>query len=498
MLKIENFAPGRYFAVFTEADHMYDFIRTVFYEFRQAIPLAAIGLVIGAAILVVLNRKHLRNGKRFSKVQAAAALLLLCYLGGLVAVTFMNRMDGMRMGVQLYPLLAFREAWNAFTLQTWLNPLLNIAMFIPLGVLLPLTGKAFRRWYWMLMAGAGLSFTVEMLQYLLGRGQADIDDLICNTLGAMLGYCVCLFFVSLIKKRWRLVGRYAAFPCLFGAALAGVFLVYHVQPYGNLADAPIYAANTKGVEWVQACELSDEPGPAGVYWAEPFTKEGCDDFAVEFLERQGAEIDPDMTDIFYYDTIAFYSDHHTYSLTVNYKDRSYEYTDYRVDGELRFSEKDGKITEEDLRAAVEQLGIQIPAAAEFSVVNEERGTYAFTANSVIVGDQLIDGELTCRVAEGGLLYEVENGLSVSECYGDAAVISSQEAYEKLCAGCFSWRDVPAFNYLAPQKLRVISCTLGYITDSKGFRQPVYYFTISDELDAQWRGGHTWTTFVPAV
>jgi len=126
---------------------MYDFIRAVFYEFRQAIPPALIGLAAGVMLLAILNRKRRRNGTAFPKGQAAAVLLLLCYLGGLIAITFMNRMDGMQMGFQLYPLLAFREAWNAFTLQSWLNPLLNIAMFIPLGVLLPLAEKAFCRWY---------------------------------------------------------------------------------------------------------------------------------------------------------------------------------------------------------------------------------------------------------------------------------------------------------------------------------------------------------------
>ena len=131
-------------------------------------------------------------------------------------------------------------------------------------------------------------------------------------------------------------------------------------------------------------------------------------------------------------------------------------------------------------------------------MNEEGGTYAFTANSVMEGEQLVDGELTCYVAEGGILYEVDNALTISDRYADAAVISSQEAYEKLCAGYFSWRDVPAFNYLAPQKVRVIACTLGYISDSKGFRQPVYYFTLSNEQDAQWRNGGSWTTFVPAL
>ena len=478
---------------------MYDFVKTIFYEFQLAIPFGVICLVIGVVILAILNWNFRRNGKNLFKWQAAAILLLLCYLGGLAAITFMNRIDGMRIGLQLYPLLAFWEAWNSFTLQTWLNPLLNIAMFIPLGVLLPLAAKFFCRWFWTLMMGTGISLGIELLQYILGRGQADVDDLICNILGTMLGYCICLCFINLIRKKWKSAGRNAAFPILFVATLAGVFLVYRVQPYGNLADAPIYAANTEGVEWVQECELSNEPGLSGVYWAEPLTKKSCDDFAEEFLERHGSEIDSSMTDISYSDNFAFYTDHHTYNLIVSYKDRSYEYTDYRVDSELRFSENGGgQISEEKLRAAVEKLGIQIPGAAVFSVVDEERGTYAFAANSVVSDNQLIDGELTCHVAEGGILYKVDNALSISDRYADATTVSSQEAYERLCAGYFSWRDVPAFNYLAPQKLRVVSCTLGYITDSKGFRQPVYYFTISDENEGEFQNDNSWTTFVPAL
>lgn len=102
------------------------------------------------------------------------------------------------------------------------------------------------------------------------------------------------------------------------------------------------------------------------------------------------------------------------------------------------------------------------------------------------------------VAEGGILYKVDNHLSVSTLHGNAAVISSQEAYERLCAGQFSWRDVPMFNYLSPRQVRVTDCKLEYMTDSKGFHQPVYLFTLSDENDAALRGGTGWTTFVPAL
>ena len=478
---------------------MHDFIALIFYMFRRAVPPALIGLAVGAALLVPLNRKRRREGARFPRGQAVAILLLLCYLGGLAAVTFMNRMEsGMGMGIQLRPFLAFWEAWNAFTLQVWLNPLLNVAMFLPLGVLLPLSVKRFQQWYWMLAVGAGMSLVIEGLQHFLSRGQADVDDLICNTLGAMLGYCLVMLFLSLKGKRWKCAGAYAALPVLSIAAMAGVFLAYHFQPYGNLADAPIYAANTKEVEWVQECVLSDEPGPSGVYWAEPFTKESCDAFAMEFLGQLGVEINfesPDV-DVNYYDNIAAYTDHRTYSLWVNYKDRSYHYTDDRVARDLRHIEKDGT-SEIELRSALEKLGIDVPGAARFIVVNREKGRYAFQAESVVEDGVLTDGELTCWVAEDGVLFRVDNALSVSTLQGDAAVISSEEAYDRLCAGRFSWMDVPMFGALSPKRVRVVACNLEYLTDSKGFRQPVYMFTLSDDRDAE-RGGSGWSTFVPAL
>lgn len=477
---------------------MHDFISTIFHVFRNAVPFALIGLVVGIAILILLNRKHRQDGTQVSKGQATALLLLLCYLGGLVAITFMNRMgNGMHM-YQPFPFLAFWEAWNAFTLQVWLNPLLNIAMFLPLGVFLPLAAKPLRRWYWMLAAGAGTSLIIEVIQYILGRGQADVDDLICNTLGAMLGYCLCMLLVSLSGKQWKIAGAYALLPVLSIVALTGVFLVYRFQPYGNLEDAPIYAADTKGVEWVQECTLSDEPGPSGVYWTEPFTSESCDAFAVDFLGRQGAEINFGSPDVNYYDNSTFYSDHRTYNLIINHNDRSYEYTDYRVDSDLRYSDKGGRITEDELRTALGTFGIDVPDAAQFVTVDEERGEYAFRAECVVEDGVLTAGELICHIAEGGILYEVDNALSVSTLHGNATVISSQEAYDLLCAGRFSWQDVPMFNYLKPNQVRVTACALEYMADSKGFRQPVYVFTLSDDRDAELRSGNGWTTFVPAL
>lgn len=463
---------------------MHSFVSLIYSIFKEAVAPALVGALMGEIVLIPLWRKRHREGAPFPLLQGTAIVLLFCYLGGLAAVTLLHRTTGVPV-VQTHLFRAFWEAWNTFTLQVWLNPLLNIAMFVPLGVLLPLAARPFRRWYGTLAAGAGTSLAIEALQYLLQRGSADVDDLFCNTLGTMLGYCLCMLAVCLREKRWKRAGACAALPVLSAAVLAGVFIVYRLQPYGNLADAPAFAADTRGTAWVLECELSDQPGPSGVYWAEPFTRESCDAFALDFARRRGVDIEGEYFDTDYYDNTAYYSDHSTFCIIVDYNDRSYRYSDYRVD----FSaDNPGTSTEGELRTALDNLGIEIPDGSEFlTVENHGFESYAFRANRVEDDGTLIDGELNCWVAEGGALYRVENNLSVSTLHGEAAVISEREAYERLRAGRFSAAEM--FEYHAPEEVHVTSCELQYRIDSKGFRQPVYVFNLRE------LGG---TVFVPAL
>lgn len=479
---------------------MHDFLNTITSTLSRAAVPALTAMAAGGVVLALLYWLwYGKIGNASFRKRVAAILLLLCYLGGLAAVTLLLRTgnSGWRMPVQTRFLLAFWEAWNAFTLQVWLNPLLNIAMFMPLGILLPLSFPRFRRWAWMLAAGAGTSFVIETLQFLTGRGQADVDDLFCNTLGAMLGYCLCLAAVSFAERNWKAIRLYITFPALSIAVLAGIFLAYQLQPYGNLADGPVpmMPADTRDTRWVLECELSDQPGPAGVYWAKPFDAASCDAFAVAFLQQVGAEIDFDSPEVQYYDDTTYYGDGHTYCLIVDHHDRSYRYSDYRVDWELRWGTW-GVSTEEALRADLLALGISVPAAAEFVDMGE--GQYAFRADGLEENGAVISGELRCRVAQGGALYEVDNDMAELTLHSEAPVISEQEAYRRLCAGRFSRREAGSFNEYAPGEVRVTACVLQYRADSKGFRQPVYCFTLSDEQDGALRGGSPWQTFVPAL
>ena len=71
-----------------------------------------------------------------------------------------------------------------------INIIGNISMFIPTGVIMPILYKRLDCFWKVLLAGAGLSFVIEVIQLLFPGSVTDIDDLILNTLGVAVGYGV--------------------------------------------------------------------------------------------------------------------------------------------------------------------------------------------------------------------------------------------------------------------------------------------------------------------
>ncbi|MBR2421790.1 MAG: VanZ family protein [Oscillospiraceae bacterium] len=67
------------------------------------------------------------------------------------------------------------------------NGMLNVVLFVPLGFFLPVLWRRFRRPGPCLAFGFSLSLSIELLQLLTFRA-TDVNDLITNTLGTLLGF----------------------------------------------------------------------------------------------------------------------------------------------------------------------------------------------------------------------------------------------------------------------------------------------------------------------
>ena len=76
--------------------------------------------------------------------------------------------------------------WNLFRF----NVLGNILVFVPLGVFLPKLFQRFRKLTSVLLFSLELSLAIEVTQLFTKIGSFDVDDLLLNTIGGVLGYLI--------------------------------------------------------------------------------------------------------------------------------------------------------------------------------------------------------------------------------------------------------------------------------------------------------------------
>lgn len=84
-----------------------------------------------------------------------------------------------------YSMWARAGLWRIF----WFDFLGNIFCFVPFGLWL---GRRQVPFPLCMAAGLGLSLLIEILQFVLGTGISDVDDLLLNTIGVLLGWILFL------------------------------------------------------------------------------------------------------------------------------------------------------------------------------------------------------------------------------------------------------------------------------------------------------------------
>ena len=141
--------------------------------------------------------------------------LLLVYICIVVVVRFtfcpFGKVDGKIQPLlfdpeKVFPLwVNFKPFIYLFDYPTMREALLNLigntAMFLPLGIVWPAVFKKLNTHGKVILAGVGVSLTIEVLQLPFFGRTTDIDDLILNTLGFLIGYGIYLLVRKLRKGR---------------------------------------------------------------------------------------------------------------------------------------------------------------------------------------------------------------------------------------------------------------------------------------------------------
>ena len=143
-------------------------------------------LSIPACIITVIVSIPLAKRKKDWLPDLIYRCLFVIYCCFLLSATFAGRPRVH--GAMLIPFSSYYEAWAAQSFIGWRNILLNIAMFIPFGALLPICWDRKLNLRKLLVIVALTSLSIETVQYISRTGLFEIDDLINNLLGALIGF----------------------------------------------------------------------------------------------------------------------------------------------------------------------------------------------------------------------------------------------------------------------------------------------------------------------
>ena len=138
-----------------------------------------LGIIVYFVFKIIL-RKNSKSFYNFYKV------IFLVYLFALVHITLFEREPGSRTAISLTlfeTLGGFRN--NAYVVE-------NILLFIPYGFLLAILFRPMRNFVLCLAVGAMSSLTIETVQLLTQRGYFQVDDILMNSIGTVIGCAVFL------------------------------------------------------------------------------------------------------------------------------------------------------------------------------------------------------------------------------------------------------------------------------------------------------------------
>lgn len=456
---------------------MSDFANYVVSYLGRAIPVAVFALAMGALGLYYARKRHRRRHGAEVPFPWRKAILTLMLVGYLAVVMFVTVQRGgfYSGGANFHLFRAWREAWNSFSERSWLNVLLNIGLFVPLGILLPLVWEKARKWYRMLGCGLLATLFIEVVQYLKGAGIFDVDDLFTNTLGAMMGFWLIMVILSARGREFRRSLCHGLALAAAAAAVGGVFAAYELQEYGNLTMAPAFRVDTSEVAWSVSCDLSGTEDSVAIYKTQPMSREACEAFGRSFFENLGIH----EVDVTIYNEEVYLREHlGNRIMEVFYQDGHYSYCDL---SSIFYEEAvPAQVDEETLRVKLLDYGIEIPETAAFSYEGE--GLHSFRLDRYVDGDRMLDGAVTCTYDEQTGIREIVNELVSFEYYGEVEIISPQDAVEQVRSGWIT--EGEWFERLSPEAVQILSCDLIYQVDTKGFYQPVYAIELLTESDGR--------------
>ena len=129
--------------------------------------------------VVFIAWKGFKIGFRYS-----AVLLLIEYIFLLFCSTVIFRPTGETRQYDFHPF------WSYYSPELLVENIMNVIVFIPVGMILGSLLRVKGSWLVALLIGCSISITIEALQFWFMKGFSEVDDVMHNTVGCLIGWCM--------------------------------------------------------------------------------------------------------------------------------------------------------------------------------------------------------------------------------------------------------------------------------------------------------------------
>lgn len=137
---------------------------------------------IGAIVFLAVNHKE--------AARSIVWLLFFEFVFLVLGMTIFFRHTGTK--AMVYPAFwSYVSVWRDGEMTVLHEIILNVVLFVPLGFLWGIQSSKWpRKWQWLsaLILGVSLSVVIELLQYFFTKGCVEVDDVIHNTVGCLMGF----------------------------------------------------------------------------------------------------------------------------------------------------------------------------------------------------------------------------------------------------------------------------------------------------------------------
>ena len=164
--------------------------------FVNRIIISVIAFAVFCAVSIFLYKKH-----KFNKLQCGAAILLSLYIVVLLYFTVVGRYSHEEYEYQINFFTSYRWFFQYNGEQVLRQLLINFVMLMPVGFLLPVVIKAKHKHLITMALSLLLTVFIETMQLITKCGSFEIDDIINNFIGAVIGMMLYALCSKLIKSK---------------------------------------------------------------------------------------------------------------------------------------------------------------------------------------------------------------------------------------------------------------------------------------------------------